>query len=81
MNNLLAVMGRASHALRSSGHAYEPLLLAMAEVATIIEERDRLRVVARDFDEALAEERSHCECGQPDCRTTRLRAALAKVQP
>ena len=39
----------------------------------------QLLVVARDFDEALTESGLHCECGEADCRTTRLRAAIAKA--
>ncbi|SKC78519.1 hypothetical protein SAMN05445504_2414 [Burkholderia sp. CF099] len=38
-----------------------------------------LLVVANDFEEALGELHLFCECGQEDCRTTRLRAALAKA--
>lgn len=38
-----------------------------------------LLVVACDFDEALTELGLHCECGQDDCRTTRLRTAIAKA--
>lgn len=41
------------------------------------QQREQLVAVARDFDEALGELGLHCECGEPDCRTTRLRAALA----
>ncbi|WP_143292322.1 hypothetical protein [Burkholderia pseudomallei] len=38
-----------------------------------------LLVVARDFEEALRELDMFCECGEVDCRTTRLRAAIAKA--
>jgi hypothetical protein len=38
-----------------------------------------LLVVAHDFHEALQELGLLCECGQPDCRTTRLRSAIAKA--
>jgi hypothetical protein len=37
---------------------------------------DALLRVARDFHEVLEERCLFCECGEPDCRTTRLRAAL-----
>lgn len=34
---------------------------------------------AQDFIEVLTETDSFCECGEADCRTTRLRAALTKA--
>lgn len=40
---------------------------------------DELVQVAKDFSEAMGELGLSCECGEADCRTTRLRAALAKV--
>ncbi len=40
---------------------------------------DDLVAVAKDFHDVLQERGMFCECGEPDCRTTRLRAALAKV--
>lgn len=43
-----------------------------SEVADLIQ-------IAKDFDEALGELSLHCNCGQADCRTTRLRAAIAKA--
>lgn len=55
-----------------------------------VEERDfqvRLMVaapkllnVAQDFDEALGELGLHCNCGEPDCRTTRLREVLKEIK-
>lgn len=39
-------------------------------------QRDALLRVAHDFHEVLEERRLFCECGEADCRTTRLRAAL-----
>lgn len=47
--------------------------------ARLIAAAPDLLVVANDFKEALAELGPSCECGQPDCRTTRLRAAIAKA--
>lgn len=41
---------------------------------------EQLLKVARDFDEALGELGLHCNCGQPDCRTTRLRAAIQDAE-
>lgn len=38
-----------------------------------------LLTVAHDFEEALKELGQECECGEKDCRTTRLRAAIAKA--
>lgn len=38
-----------------------------------------LMQVAQDFLEVLGEEGLFCECGEPDCRTTRLRAAIKKA--
>jgi hypothetical protein len=35
--------------------------------------------IAHDFSEVLQELGMFCECGQPNCRTTRLRAAIAKA--
>ena len=45
----------------------------------VIAAAPELLLVALDFDEALTELGLHCECGQADCRTTRLRAAIAKA--
>lgn len=42
-------------------------------------QRDELLVSATDFLQVLSESGLLCECGEPDCRTTRLRAALAKA--
>lgn len=47
--------------------------------ARLIAAAPDLLAVANDFNEALGELGMHCECGQPDCRTTRLRAAIAKA--
>jgi hypothetical protein len=38
-----------------------------------------LLVSASDFLEVLTENGLLCECGEADCRTTRLRAAIAKA--
>lgn len=38
-----------------------------------------LLIVARDFDEVLTELGKHCWCGEADCRTRRLRVAIAKA--
>lgn len=37
-----------------------------------------LLAVAREYEEVL-NEIGACECGEPECRTTRLRAAIAKA--
>jgi hypothetical protein len=47
--------------------------------ARLISAAPEMLVVARDFDEALTELGMHCECGEADCRTTRLRVAIAKA--
>lgn len=39
-----------------------------------------LVTVAHDFMEVLQEEHLLCPCGQPNCRTSRLRAVLAKAE-
>lgn len=56
----------------------EALREARDAVAKLIVERDALRVIANDFDEVLRENGFRCECGEDDCRTTRLDAVLAK---
>lgn len=53
--------------------------VARAEVAELIAERDALRVVANDFSEVMREKGFRCECGEDDCRTTRLDAVLARI--
>lgn len=45
----------------------------------LIASAPELLIVARDFDEVLTELGMHCECGEADCRTTRLRTAIAKA--
>lgn len=50
-----------------------------AAVLALIASHERLLVVARDFSEVLDELGLHCECGEADCRTTRLRAAIAQA--
>ena len=60
---------KAAERSKAEQDAKERLIAAVPE----------LLVVARDFDEALTELGLHCECGQADCRTTRLRAAIAKA--
>jgi hypothetical protein len=47
--------------------------------ARLIAAAPDLLVVAKDFEEALGELHMFCECGEADCRTTRLRAAIAKA--
>lgn len=44
----------------------------------LISAAPELLEVAKDFQEALQELGLFCECGEADCRTTRLRAAIAK---
>lgn len=53
---------------------------AMETVAELIDQRDALLVIAHDFDEVLRERHLRCECGEADCRTSRLDAALARCQ-
>ena len=47
--------------------------------ARLIAAAPDLLVVAKDFHEVLSERGLFCECGESDCRTTRLRAAIAKA--
>lgn len=47
--------------------------------ARLIATAPDLLEVAKDFQEALQELGLFCECGEADCRTTRLRAAIAKA--
>ncbi|WP_284459589.1 hypothetical protein [Cupriavidus campinensis] len=47
--------------------------------ACLIAAAPELFAVSRDFEETLKELGLFCECGESDCRTTRLRAALAKA--
>jgi hypothetical protein len=47
------------------------------EYARLFAASQKLLVVAKDFEEALGELHLFCECGGEDCRTTRLRAAIA----
>lgn len=47
--------------------------------ARLIAAAPDLLTVARDFNEVLRELGKFCECGEADCRTTRLRAAIAKA--
>jgi hypothetical protein len=51
----------------------------LIQSANVMLAAPELLTVANDFDEALTELGLHCECGQADCRTTRLRAAIAKA--
>lgn len=46
----------------------------------IISAAPQLLEVANDFAEALTELGLLCECGAPECRTTKLRAAIAKAR-
>lgn len=39
-----------------------------------------LMVIAQDFNEMLTKHGLHCECGESDCRTTRLRTALEEAK-
>lgn len=52
--------------------------IAPQNVPVIAAAADLLQV-AKDFSEVLEELGIACECGEPDCRTTRLRAAIAKA--
>lgn len=47
--------------------------------ARLIAAAPELLKVAQDFSESLSELGMLCECGESDCRTTRLRAAIAKA--
>ena len=47
--------------------------------ARLIAAAPELLQVANDFQEALQELGLFCECGEADCRTTRLRSAIAKA--
>lgn len=47
-----------------------------ADPIELIYQRDALLRVVRDFHEVMDERHLFCECGEADCRTTRLRAAL-----
>jgi len=47
--------------------------------AHLIAAAPELLATAHDFDEALTELGLHCECGRDNCRTTRLRRAIAKA--
>lgn len=52
---------------------------SLAELQKVHAEVAALLVVARDFDDVLRERGMRCECGEADCRTTRLDAVLAKA--
>lgn len=58
----------------------EPVESEQHANARLIAAAPELLVVVKDFYEVLAEKHLFCECGEQDCRTTRLRAVLAKVQ-
>lgn len=47
--------------------------------ACLISAAPDLLAVAFDYLEVLGEIDGPCECGEPECRTTRLRAAIAKA--
>ena len=47
--------------------------------ARLISAAPDLLAVAFDYLEVLGEIDGPCECGEPECRTTRLRAAIAKA--
>lgn len=47
--------------------------------AALIAAAPDLLVCAQDFHEVLRELDQFCECGEADCRTTRVRAAIAKA--
>lgn len=60
--------------------ALQQLAKAGQRVRELEQENAELVKVAIDFKEAMAETNiTPCECGEADCRTTRLRAALAKA--
>ena len=59
-----------------AGNAYLATGLTPLRLAA---DRADLLEVAKDFEEALGELGLFCECGEADCRTTRLRAAIAKA--
>lgn len=58
---------------------YESETAERAANAHLIAAAPDLLAVTRDFEEALQELGLFCECGAADCRTTRLRAAIAKA--
>lgn len=45
----------------------------------LISAAPELLMVAQDFSEVLQELGLNCGCGEADCRTTRVRAAIAKA--
>lgn len=46
----------------------------------LAEQRALLLQVAHDFSEAMEERAMLCECGETDCRTSRMRAAIARAE-
>ena len=50
----------------------EPVARAIAAAPDLLQ-------VAYDLRDVLQETVGFCECGEPDCRTTRLRAAIKKA--
>lgn len=83
--DVLAITREMRERRVNNGKHTSPTLIAWADridaaVAALIAERDALLVIARDFDEVLREKGLRCECGELDCRTSRLDAALARVQ-
>lgn len=48
-------------------------------VHTLLDNYAEMRVVVRDYNDVMRELDQYCECGEADCRTTRLRAALARI--
>lgn len=57
----------------------ETRILCTRPDAGVSDDRAALRASAKDFDEVLRENNLRCECGEPDCRTTRLDAQIAKL--
>jgi len=74
-----ALRGKLAYQVRRGDHLLNKLRAAHHELRAADALAD-LKQVAYDFNEVLGELGKHCECGEPDCRTTRLRAALAKAE-